>query len=365
VNTEYLVVGAGLTGAVIARLLTDAGRRVLVVERRQRVAGNCADDTHPSGIRYHLYGPHYFRTNSHDIWNFVNRFGEFQPFRAQVKSLVQGKYENWPIAGSYLRAVAPDFVPSKSGSGPAANFEEAALRIMPTVVYELFVKEYNEKQWGCPATLLTPDLCKRFAIHEDDNPYLKPKHRFQGIPKNGYTKLVEHILQGIPVITNCDFFKYRNNFVWTRYLIYTGPVDEYFEYSLGRLQYRGQRRNVQYYPDVEGFILPVVQVNYPLHAQGPQIRRIEWKWLMEPKYAERIRGSLITEEIPFSPESPEEYEYPAQDFANRELYTKYKNLCDQERGVLICGRLGEYRYYDMDQAIARAQLLARRVLNED
>lgn len=360
-KVEYLIVGAGLTGAVIARQLADAGKSVAIIERRCRIGGNCADAYHPSGIRYHLYGPHYFRTSSKEIWDFVRQFAEFYPFRAEVKTFVNGKFENWPLAGSLVRAIAPTFTVREATSRPA-NLEEAALAIMPRVVYELFVKEYNEKQWGLGARELSPELCRRFAIHWDDNPLLKPTHKYQGLPMNGYLSMIEGMLAGIPVVTNVDFLRSRDLVKWTRRLIFTGPIDEYFGFCLGKLEYRAQKRHLSYHADVQEFLLPAVQVNFPLHSQGAKIRQIEWKRLMPHEFASRICGSLITEEIPYSPVDPEEYEYPAQDFKNKELYSRYQDLAKQENMTLFCGRLGEYRYYDMDMAIGRALLLAKKVL---
>ena len=150
-NEDYLIVGSGLTGAVISRILTDAGKRVLVLDRRSHLGGNVHDHFHPSGIRIHTYGPHYFRTNDDELWQFVNRFATFYKYEAALKSWVDGKYENWPIAASYIRRVIgekwePEF------KGQAANFEEASLGMMPRLVYEKFVKGYNEKQWGVPAS---------------------------------------------------------------------------------------------------------------------------------------------------------------------------------------------------------------------
>src|SRR5580698_10522524 len=164
---DYLVIGSGLTGAVIARLLADAGREVLVLERRAHLGGNVHDHTHPSGIRIHTYGPHYFRTSSERIWEFATRFTPFYPYEAALLSRVDGELAQWPIAGGYIeRRVGPNWKPDFQGI--PANFEEAALAIMPRLIYEKFVKEYNEKQWGVSSRTLSVRLCGRFDIRNDD-----------------------------------------------------------------------------------------------------------------------------------------------------------------------------------------------------
>jgi UDP-galactopyranose mutase len=360
-RTEYLVVGSGLTGAVVARTLVDAGLRVLVVDRRSHLGGNVHDHSHASGIRVHTYGPHYFRTNDDDLWAFVNRFARFYKYEAALQSLVDGRFENWPIAGSYIRrAIGESWTPEFRGT--PANFEEASLAMMPRLVYEKFVKGYSEKQWGVSARSLAADLAKRFDVRADDEPRLM-RHKYQGLPENGYAGLMSAMLEGIPVLLNVDFLRHRDEFTASRKTIFTGPIDEYFGFDLGRLAYRGQRREHTYLPDVDG-AQPCGQINNPDPANGPHIRTLEWKQMMQPEHAARIRGTVLTREITVSPTNPNEYEYPFPDATNAKLYREYRTRAEATPGLLVCGRLGEYRYYDMDQAIARAQLLARRLLEE-
>lgn len=359
-NMKYLIVGSGLTGAVIARALVDAGRQVLVVDRRTHVGGNVHDHCHPSGIRIHTYGPHYFRTNDDDLWAFVNRFASFYKYEAALVSLVDGKYENWPIAGSYIRRVlGPKWEPEFKGT--PANFKEASLSIMPRIVYEKFVKGYNEKQWGVPATSLSAGLARRFDVREDDEPRLM-RHKYQGIPEKGYSDLMINMFKGVPVLLNCDYLNNRDQFKDAGMTIFTGPIDEYFGCDLGRLTYRGQQRHHEYLPDVD-FAQPCGQVNNPDPTTGPHIRTLEWKQMMQPEYAKRIRGTVLTREITVTPTDPNAFEYPFPDEKNSKLYQAYRERAKATPDLLICGRLGEYRYYDMDQAIARAQLLATRILN--
>jgi UDP-galactopyranose mutase len=358
-EVDYLIIGSGLSGATLARLLVDAGRDVLVLERRGHVGGNVHDHTHESGIRIHTYGPHYFRTSSDRIWQFATRFAPFYRYEASLLSLVDGGLEQWPIAGSYIRrTVGDDWQPEFDGT--PLDLEQAALSLMPRVIYEKFVKEYNEKQWGVRADALSPSLCTRFDVRHDDEPRLKPHCKYQGIPVPGYAAWMNEMLAGIPVLLNCDYLARRDDFHARKKVIYTGPIDAYFDYDIGRLHYRGQRREHAYHSDAD-YLQPTGQVNNPTHAGGPHIRMLEWKHMMERPFGLRIRGTVVTTETPYSPADSNEYEYPFPDEANATLYAEYRRRADAVDGLLVCGRLGEYRYFDMDQAIARAMMLASRI----
>jgi UDP-galactopyranose mutase len=357
---DYLIVGSGLTGSVIARTLADAGRSVLVLERREHLGGNLHDFTHPSGIRIHRYGPHYFRTSSEQVWQFVNRFATFDRYEAVVKSYVDGHYENWPIAASYIRQVVgegwqPEY------RGVPRNFEEASLAMMPRLVYEKFVKGYTEKQWGAPANSLSPNLATRFDVRHDDEPRLV-RHKYQGIPSDGYSNLMANLLAGIPLVLNCDYMQARHTFSPSLMTIFTGSIDEFFAYDLGRLAYRSQQRQHAYLADVD-YALPCGQVNNPNPNHGAHIRTLEWKHMMPRHLAAEVRGTVLTRETPVSPSDPNHYEYPFPDRHNTALYEAYRQRAAALPDVLICGRLGEYRYYDMDQAIGRALVLAQRILH--
>jgi UDP-galactopyranose mutase len=357
---RHVVVGAGLTGSVIARVLTDAGRRVLVVERRTHVGGNVADAVHPSGFRYNLHGPHYFRTSSPRIWEFVNRFAEFVPYAARVQALVDGGYEAWPVSATYIQRVDARWTPPCVDT-PPMNFEEAVLRRMPRLVYDRFVRDYTEKQWGRSPSTLSVTLARRVRVRFGSDERLTPRHRFQGLPRDGYHAFVAHLLQGIPVETGVEYSGHRSNLRPTESTVFTGGIDEYFGYDLGRLGYRGQRRTHVYH-DVCKPVQPVVQVNTPQHASGPGIRVIEWSHLPTTSPEVSASGTLLTQEEPCTATAPDEREYPIPDAPNSALFARYHAAARAARDVLICGRLGEYRYLDMDQAIARAMVLACHIL---
>jgi len=359
-TADYVVVGSGLTGAVIARTMADAGREVLVVDRRTHLGGNVHDATHDGGIRVHTYGPHYFRTNSEAIWRFVTRFADFYRYEAVLASFVDGRYERWPVAAEYIRrTVGEHWQPAFTGT--PRNFEQASLAMMPESVYRAFVKGYTEKQWGVAADALSAELAGRFDVRDDDDLRLK-RHRHQGIPVGGYARLMEAMLDGLSVELGRDFLEERSSFRWRRGLVFTGPIDEYFGFSLGRLAYRGQEREHTYLSGVAQH-QPFGQVNNPDPAGGPHVRTLEWTHLLSEPERAQVAGTIITRETPMTPTDPDRYEYPFPDEANKALYRRYRAQADAEPGLLVCGRLGEYRYYDMDQAIARAMLLAKRLLD--
>ncbi len=354
-----LIVGSGLTGAVIARILTDHGWHVRVIDRRSQGGGNVRDAVHASGIRYHVYGPHYFRTNDDAIWSFATRFGAFYPYAPALKSWVDGRHENWPIAESYIRrqigsAWQPEYI------GIPRNFEEASLALMPRLIYERFVAGYTRKQWGVAPALLAASLAKRFDVRADDDPRLM-RHRHQGLPVDGYSAWMAKMLDGIEVLLNCDYLENREAFSNENLVVYTGPIDEYYGFDLGRLRYRGQRREHEYLPCVD-WAQPCGQVNNPDLENGAHIRTLEWKHMLPPVEAERLHGTLLTRETPEDPTTSDGFEYPFPDSGNTSLYTRYKERAAAETRLVFCGRLGEYRYYDMDQAIARAMLIAERLM---
>lgn len=353
------IVGSGLTGATMARLLADQGLPVKVFERRKHVGGNVHDFMHESGMRVHTYGPHYFRTSAPLIWDFVQRFGAFYRHEAVVKSWVEGQFENWPVSGEYLRrkGLWPMSNPkSKELNTPGDTFEAAALRMMPEVVYEKFVKPYTHKQWGIPPDRLDAALAKRFDVHHDDDPRLTPRHRWQGLPEDGYAAWMLKMLEGIEVHLGVDYLEQADALGKASFTVFTGAIDAYFGFDLGRLQYRGQQRVHEFLPKTSWY-QPCGQVNNPSLDEGKHIRTLEWKHLMPTATQQQIQGTVITRETPFSPQDTDQCEYPFPDSYNRKLFKQYQKRAQQIPNLLICGRLGEYCYYDMDQAIGRAMVL--------
>lgn len=356
-RVDYLVVGSGLTGGTIARRLADAGREVLILERRAHRGGNVHDTVHPSGVRTHTYGPHYFRCSSPKIWKFVNRFSRFQPYEARVKVLTGGIYEDWPVHRRVIRRY-PDWVPPQS---KPRNFEEACLRQLPPQVYHAMIEGYTRRQWGVEPWLLDAALAQRIRINEDGQDSLTPQSRYQALPIQGYAKWMEKMVSGIPCLLGIDYLQQRDQFRARKLLVFTGSLDEFFGFNEGRLNYRGQRRKLVFHSDRDSF-QPCVQVNHPEAGESDALRTIEWKHFLTPEQRQKIAGTVVTHEFPFSPIDPEEFEYPFPDSHNHALCRRYLARAARFPSLLICGRLGDYRYYDMDQAIARALYLADRIL---
>lgn len=362
-EVDYLIVGSGLTGSVIARQLVDAGCDVLVVDRRSHLGGNVHDQIHEeSNIRFHTYGPHYFRTGSDKIWEYVNQFSSFYKYEAIIKSQIDSCEENWPISDEYIkRTIGENWKPAFKE--PPRNFEEASLAMMPKQIYEKFVKSYTEKQWGVAAHTLDVGLAGRFDVRLDNDPRLKLS-KYQGIPTIGYAGWMENLLHGITVIRNFDYLKNKDKIKVKKLLVFTGPIDEFYNFKLGALKYRGQKRESKYLPtsaaDCE-YLFSCGQINTP-NSINPHIRILEWKHMLSEDEKKKSSGIVLTFETPFTPTDPNEYEYPFPDRFNSKLYKHYRLLAGREKNTLICGRLGEYKYYDMDQAIGRALVLAERII---
>lgn len=354
-DADHVIVGSGLTGAVIARTLHDAGKQVLVIERRTHVGGNVHDQRHASGIWFHTYGPHYFRTSSDEIWKFVTRFSAFRDFSAVLKARIGNRFFPWPLNATMIEALKDADQPKRPDV--ADNFEAAALQKMPRRAYEMFVKTYTQKQWGVRPSSLSADLAKRIDIRRDDDPRLKTS-KYQGLPRDGYSALMQNMLSGIPLVTGTSFNTIRAQLPAGARLVYTGPIDEFFDFDLGRLKWRGQKRKVLHHAG--GLRFPACQVNFPSQRERA-IRVIEWAHLMPP--GSQFDGTLLTYETPYHPSDPAHYEYPFPDLANQRLYERYRLRAEAIDRVVICGRLGEYRYYDMDQAIGRAMMIARKILS--
>lgn len=232
--------------------------------------------------------------------------------------------------------------------------------MMPRAIYDQFVSGYTEKQWGISPSLLEKQLASRFIVREDDEPYFS-RHKRQGIPSDGYAALMRKMLEGVPQHLNLDYLRHRKSIRHRKKLIFTGPIDEFFGFNLGKLKYRAQRRVHEFFED-HALIQPVGQVNNPGLDNGSFIRTIEWKHMIPVQSSASIKGTVLTREYPFTPDDPNDYEYPFPDSLNHCLYARYRRQASTLSDTLICGRLGEYRYFDMDQAMARALMLSRKII---
>ncbi len=359
-TVDYLVVGSGLTGSTIARLLADDRREVLLLERRAHPGGNVHDFMHASGIRIHTYGPHYFRCSDREIWEFVNRFSSFYPHEPIVKLLVDNRYENWPL-NRRLLGQNRDWRPSRRPGAPK-NFEEACLQQMPRRVYEKYVEGYTRKQWGMDPRLLNAKLADRIRINEDHQTTLTPHYLHQGLPTLGYTALMANMIADIPCRFGVDYLKHRSEYRARKALIFSGSIDEFFGFEAGRLSYRGQQRRHQFLPDVD-WHQPCVQVNHP-DVREKAIRTLEWKHLMPLDQRPRGEGTVITKEYPFTPDQTDNFEYPVPIAANARLHRHYRLCAATVRNLIVCGRLGTYTYLNMDKAIGCAMQVAARLCEQ-
>ena len=366
---SVLVVGAGLSGAVIARQLAEAGRRVTVIDQRDHIAGNChtARDGE-TGVMVHTYGPHIFHTDDAAVWSYVNRFARFMPYINRVKTTVSGQVFSLPINlhtinqffGKVLRPdEARAFIASLSEPGDTEpqTFEQQALRFVGRDLYEAFLKGYTLKQWGCDPSLLPASILKRLPVRftYDDNYF---SHRFQGMPEDGYTALAAAILNhpGIELRLGTTFT--RADAAAHAHTFYSGPLDGYYAYDLGRLGYRTlDFETFRYAGDYQGCAV----MNYGDIAI-PHTRITEHKHFAPWESHER---SLLYRETSRACGPADTPYYPIRLAAETELLTRYIARARTERGVTFVGRLGTYRYLDMDVTIREALDTAARYLTAD
>lgn len=351
---DVLVVGAGYAGSVIAeRLANDAGKRVLLVERRSHVGGNAYDCLNGDGILIHQYGPHIFHTNSEDVFGYLSRFTKWRPYEHRVKAMVRGKLLPMPINLDTINELYGLSLGSDELEGFFAERAEAvsAVRTSEDVVvskigrelYELFFRGYTRKQWGLDPSQLDASVTARIPIRYDrDDRYFGD--RFQAMPLNGYTRMFENMLDhpNITIALNSDFRDVRND-VSAELTVFTGPVDEFFEHVYGPLPYRSLRFEHRTL-EMEQY-QPVATVNYP--NDNAYTRITEYKHLT----GQRHPKTSVTFEYAQSQGDPY---YPIPRPENAALYARYKALADKTPDVYFAGRLGTYRYYNMDQVVAQA-----------
>lgn len=357
---DFLIVGAGLYGAVFARQKTDEGKKCLVIDRRDHIAGNIYSKK-IEGIDVHVYGPHIFHTDKEDVWEYVNRFADFNHFVYSPVANYNGELYNLPFNMNTFTKMWPDVkTPQQararideqvkaSGITEPKNLEEQAISLVGTDIYEKLIKGYTQKQWGRPCTELPAFIIKRLPVRLTfDNNYFNHPH--QGIPKCGYTEMVKKMLDGIEVRLGVDYLSDREGMsALASEIVYTGPVDEYFDYCYGELQYRSLRFETEVLDEANH--QGVAGMNYT-DTNHPYTRVVEHKHFMFG--AGNPDKTVITREYSADWTKGDEPYYPVNDEKNSELYDRYKELADAEENVHFGGRLGTYRYMDMDQVIKQA-----------
>lgn len=370
---DYLVVGAGLYGAVIAREAADAGKKVLVLDKRPHIAGNIYTQK-TEGIQVHTYGAHIFHTNNAAVWRYVNRFSDFNRFTNSPIANYHGELYSLPFNMHTFnkmwgvvtpREAAEKIEKQKKNAAISTpdNLEEQAISLVGTDIYEKLIKGYTEKQWGRPCKELPAFIIKRLPVRFTfDNNYFDAL--YQGIPTKGYTQLVANMLDGIEVQLNTDYLAKKQYYDdIADYVIYTGPIDAYFGYRLGALQYRSVRFETEVLdiPNFQGN----AAVNYT-DSETPWTRIIEHKWFVfgKDEQGNDLPKTVISREYSSEWHPGDEPYYPINDEANNCLYQKYKALAQQERRVIFGGRLGEYKYYDMDTTVAAALETANTLLSK-
>lgn len=354
---DYLIVGSGLFGAVFARELANAGKKVLIIDKRSHIGGNVYTED-IAGIQVHRYGAHIFHTNDKAVWAYVNRFAEFNRytnspvanFCGEMYSLPFNMYTfntMWGVRTPQEAEAVIEEQRKAAGITNPHNLEEQAISLVGTDIYEKLIKGYTEKQWGKPCSELPAFIIRRLPVRLTyDNNYFNA--RYQGIPIGGYTRMVERMLKGIEVRLNVDYFDKREEWnALAERVVYTGPIDTFFDYQFGALEYR----TVHF--ETETLDTPNFQGNAVINYTD---RETPWTRIIEHKWFDPIETpqTVISREYSSSWQRGDEPYYPVNDEHNNALYQQYKALADAQRKVIFGGRLGCYRYYDMDAVIASA-----------
>jgi UDP-galactopyranose mutase len=343
---DYLIVGAGIFGAICARELTDVSKKVVVIDRRPHIAGNIYTEN-VGGIEVHKYGAHIFHTNNMQVWQYLNKFAEFNNYVNSPIANYRGKLYNLPFNMNTFYQLWGVTTPEEARLKIAShqvkydnpkNLEEQALSLAGRDIYETLIKEYTEKQWGRKCSELPPEIIKRLPFRFTfDNNYFNAK--YQGIPIGGYTAMIEKILDNVEVRLNTPFVKDE---ISAKKIIYTGAIDEYFDYKLGALEYRSLRFENEVL-DCENYQGNAV-VNYTSHD-------VPYTRIVEHKHFEfgTQDNTVITREYSANWNKGDEPYYPVNDAKNNALYAEYARIAECEQNVIFGGRLGEYKYYDMDK----------------
>ena len=359
---DYLIVGSGLYGSIFAHEAKAAGKSVLVIDKRPHIAGNVYTEK-VEGIHVHVYGAHIFHTNDKRVWDYITRFAAFNRFTNSPVANYKGELYSMPFNmytfNKMWGVVTPAQAEAKINeqraeiTGEPKNLEEQAISLVGRDIFEKLVKGYTEKQWGRDCKDLPAFIIKRLPVRLTfDNNYFNAL--YQGIPIGGYTKLVENLLDGIEVKLNTDYLENKHSLdALADRVVYTGPIDAYFDCSLGALEYRSVRFETELLdiPNFQGN----AAVNYT-DRETPWTRIIEHKWFEfgKDENGSDLPKTVISREYSSEWKIGDEPYYPVNDAKNGELYARYKSLADKEQNVIFGGRLGEYKYYDMDQVIAAA-----------
>ena len=367
---DYLIVGAGLFGATFPRQAIDAGKTVLVIDRRKHIAGNVYTES-VEGINVHKYGAHIFHTNNKIVWDYLNRFVTFNRFTNSPVANYKGELFSLPFNmytfNKMWGVVTPEEAAQKIAEqrkeikGEPQNLEEQAISLVGRDIYEKLIKGYTEKQWGRDCKDLPAFIIKRLPVRLTfDNNYFNAL--YQGIPVGGYTKMVNNMLTGAEVRLGVDYLKDKDELnKLAEKVVFTGPIDEYFGYSLGTLEYRAVRFETELLdiPNFQGN----AAVNYT-DRETPWTRIIEHKWFEfgKDENGNDLPKTVISREYSSEWKLGDDPYYPVNDEKNGELYRKYAELAKSEKNVIFGGRLAEYKYYDMDQVVASALAASKREL---
>ena len=359
---DYVVVGSGLYGAVFAQQMFEKGKKVLVIDKRNHVAGNVYTEK-TEGINVHKYGAHIFHTNDEKVWDYVNRFSKFNRYTNSPVANYKGELYSLPFNMYTFNKMWGVITPEEASlkideqrkevKGEPTNLEEQAISLVGRDIYEKLIKGYTEKQWGRDCKTLPPFIIKRLPVRLTfDNNYFNAL--YQGIPIGGYTKMVENMLAGVEIKLGVDYLSDKEYYdSLADKILFTGAIDSYFNYSLGNLEYRSVRfeNEVLNTSNFQGNAV----VNYT-DSETPWTRIIEHKWFEfgKDELGNDIPKTIISKEYSSEWSLGEEPYYPVNDEKNRKLYEEYKTMADLESKVIFGGRLGEYKYYDMDHVIAAA-----------
>lgn len=359
---DYLIVGAGLYGAVFAHEMKARGKKVLVIDRRAHIAGNVYTEK-IEGIHVHQYGAHIFHTNNKKVWNYITQFAEFNRFTNSPVANYKGKLYSLPFNMYTFNQMWGVVTPEEASAeierqrreitGEPKNLEEQAISLVGRDIYEKLIKGYTEKQWGRDCRELPAFIIRRLPVRLTfDNNYFNAL--YQGIPVGGYTKMVANLLEGIEVRLNTDYLEHKDELdALTQKVVYTGAIDAYFGYQLGHLEYRSVRFETELLdqPNFQGN----AAVNYT-DRETPWTRIIEHKWFEFGRDDEgrELPKTIISREYSSEWKPGDEPYYPVNDEKNGELYARYKERAQGEKKVIFGGRLGEYKYYDMDAVIGAA-----------